>query len=38
MKIRPVGAQLFCAKGETDRYTDRKIDRQIDWLTDWLTD
>jgi hypothetical protein len=28
VKIRPVGAELFHAEGQTDRQIDRQIDRQ----------
>jgi len=30
MKIRPVGAELFHADGQTDRQTDKQTDRQTD--------
>jgi hypothetical protein len=38
MKILPVGAELFCADGRTDRQTDGRTDRQTDRQTDGRTD
>jgi hypothetical protein len=34
MKIRPVGAELFCTDGQTERQTDGRTDRRADGQTD----
>jgi len=38
MTIRPLGAEIFHADGQTDRQTDRHTDRQTDRQTDGRTD
>jgi len=38
MKIRPLGAELFCVDRQTDRQTERQTDRQTDGRTDRQTE